>query len=102
MATQSIDIPEEQARFIRDMLAEGRYRDESEVIRAALQLLEREEAEYRENFEELRAEVQKGLDAIEKGRYIELNSKEEIDAYFEDVKRRGLERLAREKNVPQS
>ena len=84
--TTQIEIPEEQAQFIRDIVAAGRYQDENAVVRAALQLLERDEAEYRENLEELRAEVQKGLDDIDAGRYIELNSKEETSAYFEAVR----------------
>jgi antitoxin ParD1/3/4 len=67
MTTRTIDIPEELARFIHDTVAAGRYPDENEVVRAALRLLEREEAEYRENLEELRAEVQKAADHIEVG-----------------------------------
>lgn len=67
MTTRTIDIPEELARFIHDTVAAGHYPDENEVVRAALRLLEREEAEYRENLEELRAEVQKGADHIEAG-----------------------------------
>lgn len=93
MTTQTIDIPEEQARFMRDAVATGRFRDESEVVRAALQLLEQEEEEYRENLETLRAEVQMGMDDIEAGRYTELNSREEIEAFGREVARRGMERL---------
>lgn len=86
MKTRTIVIPEELARFIHDSVAAGRYADENEVVRAALQLLEREEEEYRENLEELRAEVQKGVDAIEAGDSVELNSNEEISAYFDSVR----------------
>lgn len=96
MTTRTIDIPEELARFIHDTVAAGHYPDENEVVRAALRLLEREEEEYRENLAELRAEVQKGLDDIEAGRYIELNSREEIEALGRDISRRGMERLADE------
>lgn len=78
MTTRTIDIPEELARFIHDTVAAGHYPDENEVVRAALRLLEREEEEYRENLAELRVEVQKGVDAIEEGNYIELNSREDI------------------------
>lgn len=94
MTIRTIDIPEAQARFIRDAVATGRFQDESEVVRAALQLLEQEEEEYRENLEILRAEVQKGFDDIEAGRYTELNSREEIEALGRDIARRGMERLA--------
>jgi antitoxin ParD1/3/4 len=93
MTTRTIDIPEELARFIHDSVTAGRYPDENEVVRAALQLLEREEEEYQENLEVLRAEVQKGVDDIEAGRYTELNSREEIDAFGREVARRGMERV---------
>lgn len=102
MPKQTIDISEEHAKLIREILDAGRYQDESEVIRAALGALEREEEDFQENQEWLRAEIQKGIDAIEEGRYIELNSREEIDAYFEDMKRRNLERLVRSENAPQT
>lgn len=95
MAMQTIEIPEEQAQFIREIVAAGRYQDENAVVRAALQLLERDEAEYCENLEELRGEVQKGLDDIDAGRYIELNSEEQIRTYFDAVRdesQAGIER----------
>ena len=91
MTTRTIDIPEELARFIHAIVAEGRYHTENEVVLAALQLLEREESDYQENLEQLRVEVQKGKDAIDEGNYIELNSSEEKvsnqwpDGYFETV-----------------
>jgi len=97
MTTRTIDIPEELARFIHDSVAAGRYPDENEVVRAALHLLEREEEEYRENLVELRAEVQKGIDAIEAGDYIELESREDNQALGDEVSRLGTEQLDREK-----
>jgi len=97
MTTRSIDIPEELARFIHDSVAAGRYPDENEVVRAALQLLEREEEEYRENLVELRAEVQKGVDAIEAGDSIELNNREDIQALGRDISLRGTEGIEKEK-----
>jgi putative addiction module CopG family antidote len=97
MTTRTIDIPEELARFIHDSVAAGRYPDENEVVRAALHLLEREEVEYRENLVELRAEVQKGVDAIKAGDYIELNSREDIQALGRDISRRGTEGIEKEK-----
>lgn len=87
MTKRTIDIPDELARFIHDSVATGRYCDENDVVRTALQLLEREEEEYRENLVELRAEVQKGIDAIEAGDSIELNSREDIQALGDEISR---------------
>ncbi len=102
MTTRTIDIPEELARFIHDSVAAGRYPDENEVVRAALQLLEREEEDYRENLVELRAEVQKGIDAIEAGDYVELNSEEELSAYFEALRGGHPELQTKEKDGAQA
>ena len=101
MATRTIDIPEELARFIHDSVAAGRYPDENEVVRAALHLLEREDEEYRKNLVELRAEVQEGIDAIEAGDSIELNSRADIQALGRAISRRGTERLDQEKGSNQ-
>lgn len=102
MTTRTIDIPEEQERFIRDAVDTGRFQDENEVVRAALQLLEQEEEEYRENLEILRAEVQKGFDDIEAGRYTELNSREEISDFFAAFRSQQLQYLAKEDNGAQA
>ncbi len=102
MTTRTIDIPEELARFIHDSVAAGRYCDENEVVRAALQLLEREEEDYRENLVELRAEVQKGVDAVEAGDYIELNSKKELSAYFDALRSEHPELLTKERDGAQA
>lgn len=102
MTAHTIELPEEQVRFIRDAIAAGRFHNESEVVQTALRLLERDEQEYRENLEELRAEVQKGIDAVEAGDYIELNSEKELSAYFEALRGERPELLTKEKDGAQA
>ncbi|MCZ2100435.1 MAG: type II toxin-antitoxin system ParD family antitoxin [Chitinophagales bacterium] len=46
-------------QFIRTIIAEGRYKNASEVIRAGLRLLEKEENE----IEALKKAIQEGLDS---------------------------------------
>jgi antitoxin ParD1/3/4 len=41
---KNVSITAELDRFITDLIASGRYQNASEVMRAALRLLEREEA----------------------------------------------------------
>lgn len=82
------------------MFEAGRYRDKNDVLRAALDLLEKDEAERQEELAWLKAEVQKGMDDIEAGRYTVLKSREEITAFGKEISRRCLERLEREKHVP--
>lgn len=54
MTTEQIEFTEEQAAFIRDVVASGQYRDVHEVIRTSLQLLEERLMQERENKNELR------------------------------------------------
>jgi len=82
MTTRTIDIPEELARFIHDSVAAGRYPDENEVVRAALQLLEREEEEYREDIQALGHEISRqGTERLDQERA----SNQWPDGYFETV-----------------
>lgn len=46
--------------FMAEMIAQGRYRSEEDILRAGLSLLERDEAD---RFETLRAAIQKGLNS---------------------------------------
>jgi len=99
MPTQNVNLTDHQVEFIRESVKAGDYNSASEVVREALRLLKAQKDEHRTKLELLRAEVQKGIDALERGEYIELNGPEEISAYFDDVKKRGMERLARESDA---
>ena len=99
MPTQNVNLSEHQSVFIRELLDGGRYKNASEVVRAGIRLLEHEEAEYSLKLAQLRAEVQKGVDAVENGRYITINNKEELSNFFEGVRKRGQERLAKKQHA---
>jgi antitoxin ParD1/3/4 len=93
MPTQNVNLHEHHSTFIKEMTEGGRYKNASEVVRAGLRLLEDQEEEQRLKLEHLRSEVQKGRDAIEEGRSTTIRSEEELSAFFDDVERRGIERL---------
>ncbi|MBL7647242.1 MAG: type II toxin-antitoxin system ParD family antitoxin [Candidatus Hydrogenedentes bacterium] len=99
MATETLHLTDEQAEVIRQMVANGSYGDASHVVDEALRLLVARQDDEEAELDVLRAELQRGFDDIEAGRYIELNSREDIDALGQRVIRRGLERLAALKNV---
>jgi antitoxin ParD1/3/4 len=89
----NVSLTPELEAFVHDKVASGRYTSASEVVRESLRLLEEREWIRQRRVDELRAEIQKGIDDIEAGRVIELNSDEELKEFFEDIKRRGRERL---------
>ena len=94
MTTQHLELSEHDSEFVRRCVLEGRYKDANEVVEAGLRLLEeREEEEERLQLERLRAEVKKGMDDLEAGRYTEVNSPEELQALFDKVKQEVSRRL---------
>ena len=94
MATHRLNLTDEQAEVIRQMVANGGYDDASHVVDDALRLLRAQRDEQEAELEWLRSEVQKGFDAFERGEFIELDSEEAIQALSAEIRRRGRERLA--------
>lgn len=83
------NLPPELAAFVDEKLATGTFATADDVVVACVRdayQREREEAD-------LQPLLQEGLDDLEKGNVVEIKSDEELDALFEDVKRRGRERF---------
>jgi antitoxin ParD1/3/4 len=57
MPTRNVNLTDELDQFILDKVKTGRYENASEVVRAALRSLERDEREYEEKLAALRAEI---------------------------------------------
>jgi antitoxin ParD1/3/4 len=89
----NVSLTPELEAFVHDKVASGRYTSASEVVRESLRLLEEREWIRQRRVDELRVEIQKGIDDVEAGRVIELNNDDELKEFFEDIKRRGRERL---------
>ena len=58
MATRNVVLTDAQSELVNRWISSGRYQNASEVLRAGLRLLEREEAE----LSELRARIETGLE----------------------------------------
>jgi len=61
MPTRSINLTDELDQFVRAKVASGRYENVSEVIRASIRALERDERVYEEKLAALRAAIDSGL-----------------------------------------
>jgi antitoxin ParD1/3/4 len=92
MAT-SYSIGKHFEEFIAGLIAGGRYSTASEIIRDGLRLIEEREQRREAKLEWLRAAIQEGLDS----------PSEEVDIkeLIEDVKTRGRQRLAAERDGEQ-
>lgn len=60
MPTRNVNLTEELDRFVLANVKSGRYENASEVVRAALRTLEREEREYEAKLESLRSAIDEG------------------------------------------
>jgi antitoxin ParD1/3/4 len=60
MPTRNVNLTEELDRFVASRIENGRYENASEVVRAALRTLEREEREYEVKLAALRAAIAEG------------------------------------------
>lgn len=98
MTSQHVEIPDHEADFIRQCVLDGRYKDAGEVVQAGLRLLEQQEAEECQKRERFRAEVQRGVDDLENGRYFDVKGPEEFAAFFDDIDREAEDILSREQN----
>ena len=61
MPTRNVNLTPELDTFISSKVDAGLYANASEVMRAALRLLEREEREHEEKMRALRAAIEKGV-----------------------------------------
>ncbi|HZL68494.1 MAG TPA: type II toxin-antitoxin system ParD family antitoxin [Candidatus Limnocylindrales bacterium] len=60
MPTRNVNLTEELDRFVLTKVESGRYENASEVVRAALRILEREEEQYEAKLAALRAAIDEG------------------------------------------
>jgi antitoxin ParD1/3/4 len=60
MPTRNVNLTEELDRFVAKKVKTGRYENASEVVRAALRTLEREEQQYEAKLAALRAAIDEG------------------------------------------
>jgi antitoxin ParD1/3/4 len=60
MPNRNVNLTDELDRFVLKNVESGRYEDASEVVRAALRSLEREERQYQASLAGLRAAIDAG------------------------------------------
>lgn len=83
-------LPDDLQKFVQDEIASGRFQSTDDVICEALRRLR----EHERRLDELRAELQTGIDQLDRGEGIPFDA--------EDIKRRGRERLAKEHQATES
>ncbi len=72
-------------QFVRDRANSGDYNNASEVVREAIRLLKRAEERRALKMERLRAAIRDGDEALARGEFTDLNSDQELDAFFAEL-----------------
>lgn len=94
----NINLGTQWETFIDENIKTGRYLSASELIREGLRLLQEKEQLRQLRLQELRKEVDKGLDALDRGKYTELDENG-MKRHLENVKVRGRAQLAKQKKA---
>jgi len=89
----ALTIPPDLTDFVAKKLATGEFTSLDELAFAAIRRIRNREAQ---ELEELRSMLREADAQIDRGEYIEINSKEELKAFFEEIKRAGRAGLSRE------
>ena len=63
----NVSLTPELERMVEEKVRSGQYRTASEVVREGLRLLAHRDEEYQVKVAALRAEVQKGVDSLDRG-----------------------------------
>ena len=85
MPTRNINLTDHYDSFLADQLEAGRFQNASEVVRAGLRLLERQESEYEAKLQALREANAIGMRDYANGDYTVIRSKEDMDKVFSDI-----------------
>lgn len=94
----TVTLTPEQEQFISDKVQSGEYNSPVEVVSDSLRLLRERESLLEANRDELRREIQKGMDCFTRGNYTVLDPNKPAGDYAQEIiaetKRRRAEKQA--------
>ncbi len=74
--TRNISLTPEQDAFVEKVVQAGEYQNASEAVRDALRGLQRRRREDALKLKALRAQLQAGIDALERGEFVQIDEQE--------------------------
>src|SRR5947209_5655586 len=95
MPTRNINLTEHFDHFVERQVSTGRYSNASEIVRAALRLLEEKEQEQQARLKAIRHAAKHGFDEIDQGKGIVLKGKKALDRFFKDIEAEVMEKRGR-------
>ena len=85
MPTRNINLTEHFDQFVEHQVYSGRYSNASEIVRAALRLMEEQEREREAKLKALRHAAKQGFDEIDQGQGIVLKGKKAIGRFISEI-----------------
>jgi antitoxin ParD1/3/4 len=85
MPTRNVVLTSQQEALIAKLVKTGRYQNASEVLRDGLRMVQHREADYQAKLKVLRAEIDKGVRAVERGEYVEFDNPRDLKAHLKSI-----------------
>jgi antitoxin ParD1/3/4 len=82
MPTRNINLTPEQDSFVDKVVKSGEYQNASEAVRDALRVFQQRRREDALKLKALRAQIKAGVDALDRGDFIEVDA-EDLEAYLD-------------------
>ena len=79
-----ISLTSEQDAFVESVLKAGEYQNASEAVREALRVLQQRRQEDALKLKALRAQIKAGVDALDRGDFVEVDDAE-LDGFLEGL-----------------
>ncbi|MDJ0591893.1 MAG: type II toxin-antitoxin system ParD family antitoxin [Pleurocapsa sp. MO_226.B13] len=92
----NVSLTEELEKFVQSQVESGMYYSASEVIRDGLRLLKEKDLLRQIKIEELRKEIQKGIDQLDRGEYATYDS-DSLESFATDIKQKARKKASQKR-----
>ena len=92
MPTRNVNLTEHHDRFVENQIAQGHYKNASEVMRAGLRLLEQQTRADEAKLAALRKLAAEAFDELDRGNAISLEDDEQLEAFISRAGERASQR----------
>jgi antitoxin ParD1/3/4 len=92
MPTRNINLTDHHDQLVEGLIASGRYKNASEVLRAGLRLLEQQTREDEQELATLRGLAAEAFDALDRGEGTTLEGDRQLAEFLGGIGRRAAER----------
>lgn len=100
MPTQNVNLTTTLDNFVKTQVSSGHFNNASEVHRSALAAMARQDEERQLRIEQLRREIQIGIDDVNAGRSIKITSSKGLGSMLDGSLKKAIQRLERANAEP--